>query len=123
MRCVFGSLLALATFAAAADGPSDSLAARHESAVATTAGAAYEKVVGQTVAENFSSIQKCFPRRHTTLHITILFEISPDGAVGASDVSPQGVEGNCALLQIRQIKFPGAPPNFVGKFDFVVAGK
>jgi hypothetical protein len=124
MRTIFGSLVVLATFAATANTASDSLAARHDRAVATTEGAAYEKVVGQTVAVNFASIEKCFPKRRTTLHVIVLFEIAPDGTIGASDASPQGDEGSCALMQIRQLKFPaGAPPNFVGKFDFVVTGK
>jgi TonB family protein len=117
MRCLSGSLLVLATFAAAANGSSDSLAARHESALATPEGAAYQKVVGRTVAENYSSIQKkCSPRFGMVSNATFLFEISPDGVVGASDVSPQSAGGNCTLTQIRQIRFPGAPPNFVGKF-------
>ena len=122
MRSIFGSTLAVATFAAVADSPSDSLAARYDRAAATPEGAAYEKVVGRTVAENWASIEKCFARRHTTLHITVLFEISPDGVVGASDASPPGSEGNCALMHLRQIKFPGAPPDFVGKFDVVLKG-
>ena len=125
MRPINGFLFVLATFAAsaAAADTSDSLAARHQRAVATTEGAAYEKSVGQTVAEHYGSIQKCFPRRHTTLQITVFFEISPDGAVGASDALPQGTESSCALTQIRQLKFPaGAPPDFVGKFNFVING-
>jgi TonB family protein len=118
MRCLFGSLLVIATFAAAANGLSDSLAARHESALATPEGAAYQKVVGRTVAENFSSIQKkCFPRFGATSNAKFLFEVSSDGIVGASDVSPQNASGNCVLTQIRQIRFPGAPPNFVGQFN------
>jgi TonB family protein len=116
-RCLFGSLLVLAAFAAAANGANDSLAARHESALATPEGAAYQEVVGRTVAEDYSSIQKkCVPRFGITSNATFLFEISPDGVVGASDVSPRSPGGNCALTQIRQIRFPGAPPNFVGKF-------
>jgi TonB family protein len=118
MRCLFGLLLVIATFAAAANGPSDSLAARHESAVATPEGAAYQQVVGRTVAENYSSIQKkCFPRLGATSNAKFLFEISPDGVVGASNVSPQSAGDNCVLTQIRQIRFPGAPPNFVGQFN------
>ena len=41
MRRLFSSLLMLATFASAANGPNDSLAARHDSALATPEGAAY----------------------------------------------------------------------------------
>jgi TonB family protein len=119
MRGLFSALLMLATLASAANGPNDSLAARHDSALATPEGAAYQRVVGRTVAENYSAIQKkCLPRFGRTSNATFLFEISPDGVVGASDVSPKSAGGNCALTQIQQIKFPGAPPNFVGKFTF-----
>lgn len=117
MRFLFGSLV-LAAVAAAANDPSDSLAARHESALATPEGDAYQKVVGRTVAENYGSIQKkCFPRFGATSNARFLFEISPDGSVGAADVSPQSAAGNCVLTQIRQIRFPGAPSNFVGQFN------
>lgn len=58
MRRLFSSLLMLATFASAANGPNDSLAARHDSALATPEGAAYQRVVERTVAENYSAIQK-----------------------------------------------------------------
>ena len=75
-----------ATSAAAEDRPIDSLAARHESVLATPEGAAYQHVVGRTVAENFSSM-----RNHcgaTSTNATFLFEISTEGVVGASGCVP-----------------------------------
>ena len=108
---------------AAGDNPEAALAARYDASVATPQGAAYQQQWRQVVNAHFGALLKCFPPGHPTLDLVIYFEISIDGIVGASSVSPKGDSGDCAIAEIRKIRFPAAPPDFVGKFALLVPGK
>jgi len=123
MRYSLFASLALVSAVAAADDTAAALAARYDASVATTQGAAYQQQWRQVVNAHFGALLKCFPPRHPTLDLVIYFEISTDGVVGASSVSPQGDAGDCAIGEIRKMRFPAAPPDFVGKFAMLVPGK
>ena len=103
-----------------ADESPQTLAARRDASLKTPEGAAFEKVAKSTVISNFAPILKCTSGPHGMLKIGILFEVLPDGSVGASDVTPQGPETECVLKTIQSTKFPPAPPAFVGNFSLLV---
>jgi hypothetical protein len=114
------SFLFFVPLIATADESSSNLAARRDASLQTSEGAAFEKVMKSALISNFAPILKCTSGRHGVLEITILFEVMPDGSVGASDVTPQGPEAECILKTLQATKFAAAPPAFVGKFSLLV---
>ena len=123
MRHLLGATLVLISLAAVADNSMATLTARYDASIATPQGAGYQQQMRHVVGANFGALLKCFPPRHPTLDLVIFFEISTDGVVGASEGSPQGAASECAVAEIRKMKFPPAPPDFVGKFALLVPGK